>query len=344
MSSVTARRRIVAYVEAYDDVLFWRTVLASHEDDSRYFEVMLPSHNDTLKRGKRSALLPLLQRSVGQDMIACVDADYDYLMQGATDTSRIIARNPYVLHTYAYSIENLQCYAPSLRNVCVMATLNDRNIFDFVAFLRRYSEAVFPLFVWSVWCYRNNHYDKFSLTDFNNIIDIGNFDFAGMRMPQGTTQANGTSQGTCRANAKPQGMERFFAQLQGSVGRKIGWLRKNIPQGSDECQALECELAALERELLALGVTPQDTYLYIQGHHLFDRVVAPLLRNVCGRLVREREAEIRSQAVHAKQQNNELACYRHSIQDVALMLKRNFGYCASPLLQRIHADIERLLQ
>ena len=42
MTSKKARRKIVAYVESYDDVLFWRTVLNRFEDDTRYFEVMLP--------------------------------------------------------------------------------------------------------------------------------------------------------------------------------------------------------------------------------------------------------------------------------------------------------------
>ena len=33
-----ARRKIVAYVESYDDVSFWRTLLGEFEDDTRYFE------------------------------------------------------------------------------------------------------------------------------------------------------------------------------------------------------------------------------------------------------------------------------------------------------------------
>ena len=38
-----ARRRIVAYVEGYDDVMFWRNVLTRFENDKLDFEVMLPS-------------------------------------------------------------------------------------------------------------------------------------------------------------------------------------------------------------------------------------------------------------------------------------------------------------
>ena len=52
LASKKARRRIVAYVESYDDVFFWRTVLGRFEDDTRYFEVMLPTR-DKLERGKK---------------------------------------------------------------------------------------------------------------------------------------------------------------------------------------------------------------------------------------------------------------------------------------------------
>lgn len=51
LGSKKARRRIVAYVESYDDIFFWRTVLSPLENDTRYFEVMLPSKK-TLQRGK----------------------------------------------------------------------------------------------------------------------------------------------------------------------------------------------------------------------------------------------------------------------------------------------------
>ena len=34
----TARRRIVAYVESYDDIYFWRTVLSRFENNSRFMQ------------------------------------------------------------------------------------------------------------------------------------------------------------------------------------------------------------------------------------------------------------------------------------------------------------------
>ena len=38
LTSKKARRRIVAYVESYDDIYFWRTVLSEFEDDKRFFD------------------------------------------------------------------------------------------------------------------------------------------------------------------------------------------------------------------------------------------------------------------------------------------------------------------
>ena len=91
-----ARRRIVAYVESYDDILFWRMILSRFENESRYFEVMLPSRT-SLNKGKKQALLSLMKHGAGNNMLACVDADYDYLIQGMTFQSDFMLNNKYVL-------------------------------------------------------------------------------------------------------------------------------------------------------------------------------------------------------------------------------------------------------
>ena len=310
LNSKKSRKRIVAYVESYDDVFFWRTVLSRFEDDTRYFEVMLPSHK-TLERGKKSVLMNLLAAGVGGSMIACVDADYDYLINGATPTSRTIISNPYVLHTYAYAIENLQCYAPSLHNVCVMVTLNDHSIFDFQNFLQEFSQAIFPLFVWSIWHYRRSIYGEFTITDFNRIAEIGGFSIFNPQLA--------------------------IENLRRKVRNKVNFLQHRHPDAKQSW--LE-----LKKELIEMGVTPDTTYLYIQGHHLFNKVVMPIINKVCSRLVQEREDEIRRQAVHDTQCRNELSCYTNSIQDISQMLKKNMGYMESEPFKRIQEDVARMLQ
>ena len=310
LTSKRARRRIVAYVEAYDDIYFWRTVLSDFEDDSRYFEVMLPSKMN-LTRGKKSVLMNFLEgEPLGRDMIACVDADYDYLLQGATQQSKRVIDSPWVFHTYVYAIENYQCYAPSLHNVCVAVTLNDHRIFDFRQYFSDFSEAVFPLFVWSIMLYRNGHYPKFTITDLNRIADPGGFS---VQNPASSIQ-----------------------NVRHKVGTKIRDLQRQFPDAKDE-------YLRTKDSLRALGVTPQTTYLYIQGHHLFDTVVAPILSKVCNLLRQERQNEIYHATAHKTQKRNEMSCYENSLQDVKVMLKKNNGYTTSEPFRRLQTDIAAYL-
>ena len=310
LKSKKARRRIVAYVESYDDIYFWRTVLSRFEDDKCYFEIMLPSHQK-LERGKKSVLMNFVGDNVGPDMIACVDADYDYMLQRATAQSRRVLDSSYVFHTYAYSIENMQCYAQSLHEVCVSVTLNDHRIFDFDDYMTQYSEAIFPLFVWSVWAYRTGNYNRFSMTDFARVIDPGGFNVLD---PQPSLD-----------------------HLRSKVGRKVKQLQSEFPQAKEEYLNTKASVKSL-------GVTPQTTYLYIQGHHLFDNVVVPILNKVCNRLRMERQEEIYHTAVHHEQRRNEMSCYEHSLQDIRQMLKKNTGYKQSPQFLLIQHDVEEYLK
>lgn len=311
MKSQNARRRIAVYVESYDDIFFWRSVLSDFEDDTRYFQVMLPSRLQHLERGKKAVLMNLLMDKVGRDMIACVDADYDYLMQGATEMSKQVTTNPYVFHTYAYAIENLQCYAPSLYETSVMVTLNDHHIFDMEAYLRDYSQAIFPLFVWSIWFYRTPNYGEFTIMDFLRVIEPGHFTMAKA--------------------------EDMVAKVRRKVGKRINQLQQKYPNNKEN-------YLQVKEDIKRLGVTPDTTYLYIQGHHLFDKVVVPMLNKVCMQLVREREVEISQQSVHGTQQRNELSSYRNSIEAIPSMLKKNTRYKQSEPVARIQADLQRYLE
>jgi hypothetical protein len=271
---------------------------------------MLPSHH-RLERGKKSVLMRLLARNTGRDLICCVDADYDYLIQGATEASRKMLNSPYVFHTYAYAIENLQCFAPSLRTVVVAVTLNDREIFDFNEFMTKFSEAIFPLFVWSVWHYRRPIYTEFTISDFNKVIELGGFSL--------------------------DDPMKSIRRIQHKAYVRVGELQRKHPDAKESYLALKKEL--IEK----LGVTPQTTYLYIQGHHLFEKLVLPVMGKVCSRLIRDREIEIRRQSIHNTQMRNELSCYSHSTQDIEQMLKKNLGYVMSQPFRRILADVEAFL-
>lgn len=311
LNSKSSRRKVVAYVESYDDVFFWRQILSQFETDDIYFEVMLPSRVERLERGKKAAITQLFSNKVGQDMIVCIDADYDYLEQGATQTSRDVNNNPYIFHTYAYAIENMQCYAPSLHDVCVAVTLNDHVIFDIEKYLADYSEAIFPLFIWSIWYYRTPNYNEFTITNFLHIIEMGNFSFSHVGD--------------------------MLKRLRSKVGKKVKQLQTNNPNASES-------YAKVKEECKRLGVTPRTSYLYIQGHHLFNRVVVPMLTKICEQLVKEREREITTQSLHGTQRRNELSCYSNSVEEIIPMLKKNAGFMRSNEYLHIKQDLETFMQ
>lgn len=207
-----ARRKIVAYVESYDDISFWRSLLADYEDNTRYFEVMLPSQS-SLAKGKKTVLMNQLGNQLGENMIACVDSDYDYLLQGRTQTSRYIINCAYVLQTYAYAIENYHCYAEGLHEVCVTATLNDHMLIDFPAFMKLYSQIAYPLFIWSVWFYRRHNLSEFSLLDFCSYVRL---DQVSTRHPEKSLEA-----------------------MAKKVNRKLKDLEHKHPEGIEEIEAID---------------------------------------------------------------------------------------------------------
>ena len=301
--------KVIVYVESYDDIFFWRDVLAKYETDQIGFEIVLPSRTN-LSRGKKSAIMNHLGSGLGTSMIACVDADFDYLLQGHTPASKAFLSNEFVVHTYVYAIESYQCYAPTLHEICVMATLNDHKVFDFEEYLRAYSIIIYDLFIWSIWLYRNDLANEFPMAAFCNT--------------------------TTTHKVNVFNPEDTLEHLRKNVNRKVATLQQEYPQAKGK-------LNALKDELFHLGVTPENTYLYIQGHHLKDNIVLEVLTPICNNLRRAREKEIKQCAEHAQQMDNELASYQHSQASVEEMLRRNTLYKSAPQFQLLTKHLEAVI-
>lgn len=304
------RGRIVAFVESYDDVAFWRLLLDEFESPDHYFQIMLPNRGG-LTKGKKSALRSCIEHNgLGKNLIACVDSDYDWLLQGVTQTSKEIITSPYVIQTYTYAIENYQCWSGSLHQVCVQCTLNDHRLIDFPAFMELYSKAVYPLFVWNVWFYRKKLHNQYSMQDLNIDIRLKAVD---VNRPQGA-----------------------LIGVSERVAHKVRWMESHYPEAIPE-------VAELRKELTSMGVTESETYLYLQGHHLMENVILKLLTPVCTALRQEREAEIRRYAVHSQQYRNEISAYQHSQMSLTEALRKNTHYRDCALYQRMRNDMQTFL-
>ena len=177
--------------------------------------------------------------------------------------------------------------------------------------MQEYSLIIWPLFVWSVWVYRFDHYREFTLTEFGKHVGFSDIN---IYHPEATLDF-----------------------VRRKVNRKIAWMQHHFPSAKKSYEEIK-------KEILELGVTPETAYMYIQGHTLFDNVISPLLDPVCILLRKEREREIRSLAEHDVQRQNELSCYQHSQNAVEDMLRKNVGFKKSLPYKMLAQDLSELLE
>lgn len=239
-------RVVKVFVEGYEDVAFWRGVFDCFSNPYLYFEISVPTRKD-LPKGKK-VLMSMIPES-SERMLLCVDSDFDFLFNGATEQSRLIRDSRYMFHTYTYATENYLCYAPSLHNVCVKATKNDTRIFDFERFMADYSRTIYRLFLWYAYSAKLSDEHVFTLVDFKSSVRLNYLDL----------EDNGA---------------RTIAWLQRNVARREQTLASKHPKQAAELDDFAAQLGRL-------GVTPETTYLYMHGHTLMDNVVMVLLETVC---------------------------------------------------------------
>ena len=303
------RHLVRVYVEGYEDVAFWRGIFDHFRNPYLRFEISVPNRED-LPKGKK-VLMGMIGNTSAEDVLLCVDSDFDYLFDGATEQSRAILEAENMFHTYTYATENYLCYAPSLRNVCVKATKNDTRIFDFERFMAAYSRAIYPLFLWYVHSAQLSHESVFTLAEFRAAVRFGYVDI----------RRNG---------------ENTLAWLERNVEHRRETLERENPE-------MVAEVEAMGERLKSKGVEEDNCYLYMHGHTLMDNVVMPLLKAVCDKLRQLSVAKITNSKVEGTALKNELQNYTNTLRSIHDVLLDNENYTACPLYKRLRDDIQTYL-
>lgn len=306
-SALHKKNRVVVYVEGYDDIPFWRSVFDRYETPERRFEISTPARSD-LAKGKRVVMQFIPQ--AGENLLLCVDSDFDYIFGNLSHQSRLVNNTPFLFQTYTYAVENYLCYAPSLHSLCVRATKNDERLFDFEQFLAEYSKVIFPVFVWYVYAARVDRPSIFTLSEFKNTVRIN------------YTHIDDNGEDT-------------ILWLERQVQKKLTGLRAKYPQWKQEVDSFEVFL----REA---GIEPDQTYLYMQGHALLENVVSVVLGTVCNALRKQTIGHIMSSSRKGIQLNNELSSYNNALSDVNELLQTNTGFHSCFLFRKLEADLEKV--
>lgn len=298
---------VMVYVEGYDDISFWRSILDDYETKDRKFEVSTPVRAD-LAKGKK-VVLNFAPQS-GEHLLLCVDSDFDHLFGDYTDQSRLVNGNPHIIQTYVYAIENFLCYPPSLHSLAVKATKNDTRIFDFESFMREYSKTIYPVFLWYIYAAKSNNPGLFTLNDFRNTVKINYL------------------------NPEDDGIQ------------TLEWLRRQIQKRSriltERNPEYTQEVAKMGKELTGKGVTPETTHLYMQGHTLMDYVVKTVLAAVCDALRKQWVDRIMQSSREGLTLRNELSYYNNSLRDIDSLLMDNTLFHECHQFKKVEADLEAI--
>ena len=91
------RHPVRVFVEGYEDVAFWRSIFDHFKNPYLRFEISVPTRED-LPKGKK-VLLSMADRAC-DDMLLCMDSDFDYLLSDEDELSRSIVESPHMFHTY----------------------------------------------------------------------------------------------------------------------------------------------------------------------------------------------------------------------------------------------------
>ena len=302
------RKLVRVFVEGYEDVAFWRAIFDHFDNPYLRFEISVPNRED-LPKGKK-VLMSMIPHS-SEELLLCVDSDFDYLFGDRTEQAKEINEAEFMFHTYTYATENYLCYAPSLHNVCVKATKNDCHIFDFVEFMAEYSRQIYPIFLWYAYSAQLSHESVFTLVEFKNTVRLGFLE----------VERNGAD---------------TLAWLCRQVQRKLHRLESEHPQMRDEIEGFA-------EYLRGKGVEPENTYLYMHGHTLMDNVVMIMLNSVCDKLRTMSINKINSSNKTGLPLKNELSNYVNSLRSIRDVLLDNENYTSCPLYALLQEDIQDYL-
>ncbi|MBQ0695844.1 DUF4435 domain-containing protein [Providencia stuartii] len=153
------------YIEDPSDRTFWQYVLDNSIPNR--FEIK-PYSQDSIT-GKKRFIKEI--GNLNSFFVIAVDGDFDYLCKEKNQLSIEINSNPYILHTFSYSIESLYCCMESIH--CI---LNGFHLYEacenqFMDSLVEYSSLIYDVFCLFTYLH-NKDCSKYLESDFNEAIKL----------------------------------------------------------------------------------------------------------------------------------------------------------------------------
>jgi len=317
---------VTAYVEGLDDECFWRDVFRKYASSLRILFFSY-SRDGKLKNGKPFVLNDENLRNAGKNLILCVDSDYDYLV-GNQKLS-----NPYVFHTYTYSIENYKLSPQGLTSIIQKAAIprDDQKIFSFEIFLSEYSKYIYPLFLYILF------FEKKKLADIESGLSPNEIETeAFLENPHlNEMLCVKPSQVDALNNGKS-----CLEFIQTNVASLVAQLNEKYP---------EIELSEVEEELEFKQISETEIFWYMRGHLLYNCVITIIMQALIKEYRQETINSYKTQC-DTTQREQKVKEYKNKVKDIdwKTLLYTNYFDCLTfdccPTLKYIERDITAYLK
>ncbi len=292
------RCRAAVHVENKDDIAFWGAVLKHFRPDDK-FHFLAGSRNEFGRDTFGVTQCLKYFDFLNPNFFICIDSDYRYLLR----VEKINVEH-FVLQTYTYSFENHHCFADGLDDVCSRATHMKNTVFDFRRFLKIYSNVLYNLFVWHLY-FQNADSVLFSQAEFDSYLTLSNSRKRPLISEQG---------------------DPVLEEWRMKVEKKVEVLGRMYPNA---------DLDIVKERYSQLGLTPDNVYLFVRGHNLYDLVLL-LCKEVCKKMLRKAR---KGQKV-SREMVQEVYRGRYNVD---YELRQNIKYGAYLPICKIEQDIIKLL-
>lgn len=234
----------VVYIEDASDQAFWELFIEAVFPEKYTFKIA--SSNGASHTGKRA--LETMYDSANASAMVAVDSDYDYILSHF-NSSHSFNRNPYILHTFAYSRESVQIEKLHLQSFFRRTKYTIPHSVDINAFLTQFSQLAFE-----------------GLQNF--IIELNKNN----RLPLPFHTCFQLSEGNQPISDTLSINHELLPQFE-----------KAIQSYQAQFSHSEDEKEHVSKELETIGITPDNAYRFISGHKL-EALVCNLHSQLVGKL------------------------------------------------------------
>jgi hypothetical protein len=302
------------YVESPNDIGFWRYIT----------ERVCPGNYDIKAASKLKAngkrTLELEYPKLHKDYIVGVDSDMDYLCPSRSNNATELNKNLFILHTFSYAKESLQCSLESVEDIMERLVFDDVVDSDILSTLMDLSHVIYDALV--VHLFRHN-------ISPNNYHDGVLWPL--LKMPSSATLV------------KRKNLTANDAALDALKAKLVDFINQNHIS-PDELDSFN----AYVKEVNEKGLMPDTAYQFIKGHILHDNYVFPILKmyrdklynnemakicNECRGLGKEGEKEVRI---------GELDNFYKKTNVLETLLNNTLNYVNNPVYNKIEKKLREV--